>query len=318
MKILEDILSSGLIAQRDRVLLAVSGGSDSMAMLHIFTQLQKELEVTLAVAHLNHSIRGKRADRDSHLVKKTAEHYGLTCHIKKADVPQLAKTKKLSLEDAARIARYTFFQELCQKHGYNKLALAHTSNDNTETIIMKLLRGTGLKGLRGIAPTRPLTKGTVLVRPLLSFSKQDLYNYCRSHKLKWHEDQTNTCTDHVRNDIRKNIMPKLFKMNPNLDQTLLGMGTVLKAEDTYLDEAATDILNKVIQKSADNGIRLDIKQLKTSPLAIQRRVIRLAMEKVQGDLQDIYLPFIENFLDNNLTTITCDKTGSLKVSKERL
>ncbi len=302
----------------DKVLLGVSGGSDSMAMLHIFQTLSRTVPFTCAVAHLHHGIRGRHADKDRELVQRVAEMYGIPCHIKEVDVPALARTGKMSLEDAARRSRYAFFEQLCAGHGYTKVALAHTLNDSTETVLMKLLRGTGLKGLCGIARSRPLKAGTDIIRPLLSFTKKDLLTYCREQRIPWHEDRTNTDTDLLRNDLRRNVLPRLRKLNPNLDNTLASMADVLSEEDRYMDDIARRTFEAVMQKRTANGVRLDIRELLSFPKAVQRRTVRLALELVQGDLQDIYLPFIENFLDNGLTTITHDRSGKLKVSKERL
>jgi tRNA(Ile)-lysidine synthase len=341
----KNIRKNGLADPQDHILLGISGGSDSIAMLHLFVNLPKDKKPLLGVAHLNHGIRGKLADRDEKLVNICAEKYGLRFYTRKVDVPALAKRHKLSIEDAARIARYEYFRKLCSEHGFNKIALAHTLDDNTETILMKLLRGTGLKGLCGIPETRPifatqtrlpaeaapseggrtrnsltrqLSNKVTIIRPLLSCSKSQLRSYCKQHRLLWHEDHTNKQADHLRNKIRNNIIPALRKINPNLDVTLSAMGTVLKEEDRYLDELAADHLKPLTQKRTASGIRLDTKTLLTLPLALQRRMLRLAMEQVQGSLQDVYLPFIENFLENKLTTITLDEQGHLRVSKERL
>ncbi len=307
-----------LLAAHDKIILGVSGGCDSMALLHILYTISKTLPLSLAVAHVNHSLRGKASDKDELFVKKQAERLQLPFFSQKVDIKKLARAKKLSLEDAARISRYTFFQELAKTLVFNKIALAHTLDDQAETIIMKLVRGAGTRGLGGIPELRYLSPVLSIIRPLLGAKKAELKKYCSANKLTWREDLSNKQTDFLRNKVRINILPGLRRLNPNILETLNSMSTTIKEEDRYLDELANNALAKVIQKAVSQGIRIDQKTLNTYPIALQRRIVRLALERVQGSPQDIYLPFVENFLDNKLTTIQVDDRGKLHVSKDRL
>ncbi|MFC1517829.1 tRNA lysidine(34) synthetase TilS [Candidatus Margulisiibacteriota bacterium] len=304
--------------KKDGILLGVSGGCDSITMLDLFLKIKDEMNISLGIAHLNHGLRGKKADHDEKYVADLAEKNDLAFYNKKVDVKALAKEQALSLEDAARRARYDFFKTICTKQKLNKIALAHTQDDQTETILLNISRGTGLSGLTGMPQRRKLTDSIEIVRPLLDFTKADLQKYCKANKLTWREDHTNNDLDLSRNRIRKEIIPKLKKLNPNLNSTFQKMSEVVAKEDEYLEKKAEEIFPSLVQKQVNNGIRLDTGSLLKHPLSLQRRVVRKALEQVQGHLTDVYLPYIENFLNNCLTTIKLDSKGKLHVSKERL
>ncbi|MBU0580299.1 MAG: tRNA lysidine(34) synthetase TilS, partial [Candidatus Margulisbacteria bacterium] len=288
-KFSEIITKNKLFSTHDKILLGVSGGSDSIALLHLFLKLTKDMNLYLSIAHLNHGIRGFRATQDEKFVAALAKKYHLPYFSREVDVPNNAKANRLSLEDAARQARLIFFQDLCLQNGFTKVCLAHTSDDQMETIIMNFLRGSGLKGLTGMPLKRSLLARVELVRPLLSFSKKELRAFCQKQGIKWREDHTNKQIDQTRNKIRNIILPKLGKINPSLENTLAKMAEVVKEENQYLEEIASKILQEIIQKQTANGIRLDTKKLLTYHAALQRRVVRLAIEQVQGHLQDVYL-----------------------------
>ena len=196
-----------LLRPGDRVGVAVSGGADSVALLRLLIELRDELGVVLSVVHFNHKLRGKASDADESFVARLAEKFGLTLHIGRGDVGRKAKTEKANLEDAARRARYEFFRKLTEGGLVDCVATAHTADDQAETVLAHILRGTGLTGLAGIHPAT--TDGTV--RPLLNVRRNELRKYLRAKKQVWREDATNRDTSKQRARMRQKLLPLLEK-----------------------------------------------------------------------------------------------------------
>lgn len=196
---------------KDTLLVAVSGGLDSMVLLELCRQLYNPI----AIVHCNFSLRGKASDADENLVVKTCEKHQLTLHRKTFDTIAYAQEKGISIEMAARDLRYDYFQELCEEYGYTKIVTAHHANDNAETLLLNLTKGTGIKGLTGIPRQRDS-----IVRPLLAFSRKELQGYAQMHNLPYHNDATNEDTIYQRNKIRHKVLPLLEEINPSAIQTL--------------------------------------------------------------------------------------------------
>ena len=296
------------------MLAAVSGGADSVVMLDLLCALRKSLGFTLAVAHLNHQIRQDAAGRDADFVESLAAKYQLPFHLGIKDVPALAARSGLSLEDAGRRARYEFFFQEARLHSYNVLALAHQADDQTETILFRLLRGAAAKGLSGIVPER-LEQGVRLVRPLLQVTKQEILEYAAAHALTFQEDETNADTAYTRNKLRLEVLPLLKEINPNYQEGLRRTAEILRADDEYLDTEARRLYGEIVLREEPARIKLDAVALQSCRRALARRVVRLAIEKLCGALNDISLNYIENFLDNGLAVIGLDESGKLLVSK---
>lgn len=214
-----------LISPKDHLLVAVSGGLDSMVLLHILQNLAPTKELTLTIGHFNHQIRGENALRDAEFVQQYATKHNYSCIVGMKDVPAYAKKHCLSLEDAARICRYQFLKQTAQDIGAAKIALAHNHNDQTETIVMRFLRGTGTKGLCGMSATR-LLEGIPLIRPLLNISRSEIESYAQEHTLNFQHDETNDETVFMRNKLRHQIIPRLKEINPNLDETISRMANI--------------------------------------------------------------------------------------------
>ncbi|GBR76202.1 tRNA(Ile)-lysidine synthetase [Candidatus Termititenax persephonae] len=303
-----------LFSATDKVLAAVSGGLDSVVMLDLLVELKKIKGFALSVAHLNHQIRGRTAGRDADWAESLAAKYGLPFHLGVKNVPALAAQFGWSLEDAGRRARYEFFLQEAGRHSYNTLALAHHADDQAETMLLRLLRGAAARGLSGIAEERT-EQGVRIVRPLLAAAKLDILNYATEKKLVYHEDETNTDTAYTRNKLRWEILPLLKAINPNYQEGLRRTAEILRGDDEYLAVQARRVYAEVILAEDAGRIRLDAVALQNTPRAIARRVVRLAVEKLCGALDDISLSFVENFLDNGLTTLGVDGTGRLLVSK---
>ncbi|MDR2431611.1 MAG: tRNA lysidine(34) synthetase TilS [Candidatus Margulisbacteria bacterium] len=302
-----------LFSAADRVLAAVSGGVDSVVLLHLLAELKQKLNFTLAAAHLNHQIRPE-AGRDADFVKNLAAKYGLPFYLDAQDVPRLAAREGLSLEDAGRRARYAFFLQTARRQNYTALALAHHLDDQAETILFRLLRGAAAKGLSGIAEERS-ERGIRIVRPLLGAAKREILEYAAANALVFQEDATNQDNSYARNKLRNEILPRLRAINPNYQEGLRRTADILRDDDACLEEQAGQVYAEVVLSEAPRRLKLDAVALRGYPRALARRVVRLAVEKLSGALEDISLSFIENFLDNGLTALSLDENGRLLVSK---
>jgi len=299
----------------DPLLLGVSGGPDSVCLTHILKALHSKKSLT--IAHVNHQIRGVSAQRDARFVEKLAEKWGIPFVETTVDTPSYAQHNKLSLEDAARKIRFQFFEEIAEKRQINKVVLAHNANDQAETIVMRFLRGSGLQGLAGIEPCKMMGQLT-LVRPLLTIWREDIIRYLKAQSVDYRLDRTNQKPLYLRNKVRLKLFPELKKYNPNLGPTLLRMAEIFLEEKNVLEQETREMLPDIIRESTRQGLRLNKNKLYGLPLALQRRVVRAAIEQVQGDLEGVSLLYIENFLQNQLTTITLDQRGILHTSKGRL
>lgn len=252
--------------------MAVSGGADSVALLCLLYRLSSSLGLTLAVAHLNHRIRGKESDDDAEFVKKLASRFGISCVIGNIDVPKIAKNSSLSLEMAARKARYDFLVKTAYKLRANVIATAHTADDQAETILLKLARGAGARGLAGI-PRELFLDDLKVVRPMLDIRRSEIEAFLQELNQTWREDKTNRNPAYLRNRVRHEVLPFLEKkLNPEIRIALLRASEVLREEDKWLEELATGILKKCLINS---GKILNVKLINRQCIAARRRVLRL-------------------------------------------
>jgi len=241
-KVRQTIKERGLLAQGERVLVGVSGGPDSVALLDALVALQPEFGWELRVAHFNHRLRGAESDSDEAFVRKLAADYGLACAIGSGDVWQRAALERLSIEDAARRSRHAFFQETARSLSLAKLALGHTADDQVETLLLRLLRGAGTRGLAAIHPSNRLG-GLTVVRPMLDVWKHEVLDYLRQRGLKFRQDASNWDPQFQRNRIRHELIPLLERAyNPRLKLLLHQTAEMLAAEDQWLEAAASRAL----------------------------------------------------------------------------
>lgn len=256
----------------DRVVAGVSGGADSIALLYALHFLRPRLSIALSVAHLHHGLRGAEADADEALVTETCARLGLICRTGRADVAAEARAQGISLEMAARAARRRFFQESLAEAGASTLALAHTADDQAETVLLRLARGAGGQGLGGMAYATPFCARR-LVRPFLDIRHAEVVAWLTAHRLAWREDASNTDLRFLRNRVRHRVLPLLEReLNPSVRDALIRAAEVLREDDAWLNEAAGAALRRVRPGRA--GSALVIEKLLREPLALRRRLLR--------------------------------------------
>lgn len=278
-RVLAYIREHALLRAGDRVAMAVSGGPDSVALLRLLLELRSELGVVLAVAHFHHGIRGAEADTDQRFVEELARAHGLPLHAAGGDAPAHAAAQGLSLETAARELRYAWFRRLLLEGTATRVATGHTQDDQAETVLMRLLRGSGTRGLAGIYPLQRVEGGAgdlAIVRPLLGVRRREIEEYLRGLGQEWREDRSNLDLRHLRNRIRHQLLPLLEReYNPSLTRALAESAELARAEEEYWSGEAQRLLPLVWREDA-----LDLGQLARHPLALQRRLLRAAGESL--------------------------------------
>ncbi|MGD0538945.1 MAG: tRNA lysidine(34) synthetase TilS [Verrucomicrobiota bacterium] len=268
------ITRHALIQRGETVVVAVSGGLDSMVLLHLLHRLAGTENWQLVVAHLNHGLRGRASDADERLVRETAGRLKLPSVIDRADVRRETLARKLSLEMAARQLRHEFLARTARARGARVVALAHHADDQVETFLLRLLRGAGGEGLAGMKPVAPSPADADLrlVRPLLEFSRATLAAYARRHRLRFREDASNACRDIPRNRVRHELIPRLRRFQPALDTTILRAMELVGAEAEFATAAAQRWLRHR-QRSPFAALAV----------AVQRRVIQAQLRQLAGE-----------------------------------
>ncbi|SMP70360.1 tRNA lysidine(34) synthetase TilS [Anoxynatronum buryatiense] len=262
------ILQSALFQPGDRILVGLSGGPDSVCLLHALAMLGKKWPLTLYAAHLNHNLRGMAANRDAAFAMRFARQMGVHCVVKSEDVGTVAREKRLSVETAARLCRYEFLNEVAERIEADWIAVAHHQNDQAETLLMNLLRGSGLKGLGGMAPCN----GKV-IRPLLEVSRDEVMAYCAHHQLDFCQDETNEMPEATRNKIRLELMPHLAVFNPEIVSNLGRTATLLREDEAALNQLAEEAMNTQAYQE-ESSCQYENEALNRLPDALLSRVLR--------------------------------------------
>ena len=286
----------GLIEKGDSVIVAVSGGPDSTALLLALNNLKREYGLRLHVAHLDHMFRAaSETKKDREYVSSLCKRLGIPLIFKRIDVPAYAEESGLSLEEAARDKRYEFLLKTAKDAGAKKIALGHTLDDQAETVLMRLIRGSGLGGLRGIPPKRPLD-GAFIVRPLIEVWRKEVEEYLNGMGVKPRLDATNLMRKFLRNRIRHELMAYLKKYNPNIKEVL-----ARSAQNFSYDyEVLSDAVNKSCKgclRSKDGSVAVGLRKLKGKKTGIRRGILRKAIEISKGDLRCIDYSHIEDIED---------------------
>ncbi|MHB8105754.1 MAG: tRNA lysidine(34) synthetase TilS [Dehalococcoidales bacterium] len=298
-KVLTFINEKKLVSRRDKLVVAVSGGPDSVCLLYVLAGLRKELDIDLHIAHLNHQLRGENSAADAKYVTGLAKKLGIPATIASRDVKAYRKQRRLSLEEAARLVRYSFLADVAATVGATKVAVGHTADDHAETMLMHLLRGSGIKGLRGLAPLSKLNVSggsLTVIRPLLDLNREETVDYCRTHNLKPRLDASNLSTEPVRNKIRLQLLPLLRKYNPQITQALLRLSHTT-ADDLDFIEVEARRFKESILKIERNSVIIKKKDLLALHPALQRQILRFSIESLLGSLKDIEAGHIEDIID---------------------
>ncbi|HLD40762.1 MAG TPA: tRNA lysidine(34) synthetase TilS [Candidatus Omnitrophota bacterium] len=292
-KVLQAVKEYGLIREFDRIVLGVSGGPDSIALLYCLLALKEEYRLTLHIAHLNHMLRPKDSLKDAEFVRLLAKKLGLACAIKKVNVRGL---KKGSLEEAARKARLDFFLDTAKRIKADKIALGHTLDDQAETVLMRLLRGSGLLGLSGILPKRDIL-GFTVIRPLLGIKRKEIENFLKAKRIIPRVDASNLDQAYFRNRIRHKLLPGLEKYNPNIKEVLAGSAQNLALDYDYLCSSSLKIFKRLAKGTAHQRISFPLdKFLKLHP-AIGNMLLRYAYAWLKGDTRRLTYRHIRELND---------------------
>jgi tRNA(Ile)-lysidine synthase len=275
---LRTIRKHGLFPTGARVLVAVSGGADSVALLHVLRVLERRGLLTLAgIAHLNHQLRGGDADADEQFCRDLAARESLPIEVGHADVAHLAATRHQTIEHAARTARYAFLEGAADRLGADVIAVGHTLDDQAETVLLRLFRGAGLRGLSGIRP-----RAGRVVRPLLDVRRAELRRYAAAHDLTFRDDVTNRDTRMARNRIRLEVLPWLEQHAPGLPPVLARLAALAREDEDYLSRQALACYERLVSSTA-TGVALDVPGLREAPLPMASRVVRQALERVAAE-----------------------------------
>jgi len=297
-RVLGFIKQHHLISGGKKLLVAVSGGPDSVCLLHILVKLQKELKVKLHVAHLNHQLRGAESDADADYVSELVRQWGIPATIERRDVTGYQARQHLSLEEAAREVRYSFLAQVAWSIGANGVAVGHTKDDHIETILMHLIRGAGTRGLRGLQPYTEWNQETgslIIIRPLLETSHQETEDYCQSYNLKPRLDASNLSLSPLRNRIRHQLLPLLQSYNPRIAEALLRTGRIINDDIDFLDKEIARLWNRIAQLQGET-ITLDKEKFDSLPPALKRYLLRASAERLLGSAKDIEMHHIEEIM----------------------
>ena len=295
-KVLNTIKKYNLIENGDRIVLGVSGGPDSICMLNILNDIRNDkklhMEFDIIVAHVNHLIRDEAKD-DEIFVKDFCEKIGVQFYSKSIDIQKIANNNKIGTEEAGRNARYEFFDEVLKKTDSNKVAIAHNKNDKVETMIMNVLRGSGIAGLKGIEPI----KNGKYIRPLIECERFEIEQYCKDKQIDARIDRTNFENIYTRNKVRNVVIPYIKEeFNPNIVQTMDRLSQLIKEEDEYLDKVVRDKYNELILEE-------NLREFNKQEKVIKSRILLYTISRLLGTTKGIEKIHIEDVIklcENNI------------------
>jgi len=295
---LDTVIKFKMVEGGDNILVSVSGGPDSVFLTHVLKMLAEVMDMRLFGFSLDHSTRGDQSGEDLKFVKGLYRDLDIKLFSKKVDVSRWCKKQKLSFQEGARKLRISLLREISEKHGINKIALGHNLDDNIETFLMRMIRGSGAKGLSGISPTND-----TFIRPLINTSREDIEDYLEKNNIEFCIDRSNLEDKYIRNRIRNRLIPFIKDNFPSdLVSSIKRSLEILRDEDTFLTYYALDILEEssISKKGSDNKktiyIRIPIKSIKSNPEAIRRRIVQAALKKILGNLENISYKNIEDVI----------------------
>ena len=309
-KVIQTIKKYNLIKDGEKVIVAVSGGPDSISLLDILKKINK---YELIAVHVNHCIRDE-ATEDEFFVKCYCEKNKIKFYSKRIDVINYANNNKMGLEEAGRKLRYEFFEEIFKKENANKIAIAHNKNDKAETIIMNAMRGTGISGLKGIDAKRE----NKYIRPLIECEREEIEKYCEEQNLKPRIDKTNFNNEYTRNKIRNVVLPYIKKeFNPNIVETLNRLSDVAQETEEYLQKETEKNYNILRIQETEKLVILNLKEFNTKDILIRKRILMYAISKTLGNKQNIEKVNIEDIIklcQNNIGNKYLMPNKNIKIS----
>ena len=286
-KFLDTIKENDLINKGDVIVVGVSGGPDSITLLTCLNKYKDYLNIQIICAHINHLIRKDSTD-DEQFVENVCKKMGIKCYIKRAEVEKIAKEQKKGTEEVGRKIRYDFFDEVAKKENANKIAIAHNMNDNAETMLLNIIRGSGLTGLEGIQPE----EYGKYIRPLINCKREEIEEYCIKYDLKPRIDSTNKENIYRRNIIRNKILPELKELNPNIVQSLSNLSKIVKVQNMHIKTEVENIYNKIATETFENGvtlgkIELDLNKFQKLDLNLKQNLIIYTITKALKSARNI-------------------------------
>ena len=293
-----------LISSKDKVLVGVSGGPDSICLLYVLHEFSKTKHFSLAVAHINHMARGDESKSDAEFVAHISKKLELPFFLKEVDVHKEGIKLKRSFQEAARIIRFQFFEEILKEIAGTKIALGHSADDQVETILLNIIRGTGLKGLVGM----PQIRGNI-IRPFLQIYRKEIECYLEERKIPFRNDYSNNDTKYLRNKVRKELIPCLEVYNPAIRKNLNEMSQILEDDNFLLSQMTREIFNQNLcfKENKQGQIVWDIEKFMAYPVALKRRLIRETFFRISGEIQGITALHVEQTLNLFYTP----KTGKI-------
>jgi len=309
VKITRTVERYRMLEPGELVLVAVSGGVDSIALLHALSELRDELGVDLAVAHLDHRIRSE-SGADAAFVEREAAKLGLPLVQEARDVPAYAKAKKLSLEEAAREVRYSFLEEVARRLNAQRVALGHHRDDLAETVLLNLIRGAGPVGLRGMAPVRGK-----FIRPLIECSRKEIEAFARERGLEYRLDRTNLEMDYLRNRVRLELLPLLERYRPGVASRLAQTGLLLGELVDFIEELARERLEEALLEEREGELVLDRKRILRGKRALRGFILREAIRRLRGELRDLefqHLQALEELITREETQAEMHLPGGVR------
>jgi tRNA(Ile)-lysidine synthase len=316
-KVKKNLQDNPLFVRGATVIVGTSGGPDSTALTHILHNLQYELGFHLHIAHFNHNLH-RSANTDQKFVEQLAEQLNVPCSV--GHWSNSKTHKKGSIEDAARKQRFQFFNQLAKKINARVIVLAHTEDDLAETVLMRVLRGTGLQGLRGILPSRKMD-GIYYIRPLLAVKKEHILTFLKKKNIPYRIDPTNKKTEFFRNKIRLELLPLLSKQyNHNIKELLTNLADNIATDYNYLEMQAQKLFTKLAKCSSNNkNIRIDLKLYSSQHPALKRMIIRNGVKQLRGNTNRLTLAHfreIEDFLQNRPQKATVHLPRNISIRKD--
>lgn len=298
-EVFNTIKKYNMINEGDKIVIGVSGGPDSITLLNVLNKFKEKLNIKIYVAHINHMIRAE-ADEETEYVKEFCNRLDVEFFCKKIDAQEEAKKLKIGTEEAGRNIRYAFFEEVAKRVEANKIATAHNSNDNAETVLMNIMRGTSISGLAGIEKIRD----GKYIRPLIRCSRKAIEEYCKQNNLQPKFDKSNLENIYTRNKIRNLLIPYIQKeFNPNIIDTINRLSDIAISEEQFINKIVENEYKKLLINANKNEIILDMKKFNMLDYVIKAKLILYTIEKVSGisaGIEKIHIDDIIKLCNNNI------------------